>query len=420
MADPAAGSASDAAASPAVPGAGAAPGAAVLSGSGRTIGLNELIVLTVMCHAAFSGARVALSLSAIRLQASTFEIGLLLSAFSLLPMLLSVSGGRWIDRVGVRWPMIAGAAILVIGCVAPAGVLSQPALYVCAVLVGVGFLAFHLCSQKLAGEIGGPGDKRHVFSLLAIGFSVSAFIGPTAAGFLIDAVGHRIAFALLALAPLATAAWLVARRAELPAGGRARASGPAPLRIRDLVATPELRRLYLAVALLSSAWDVHQFLVPIYGARNGISASGIGLILGAFSVATLVVRLVLPLFLAGLSEWRAIFFAHVATAVVYTFYPHYTTLEAMIALSFVLGLGLGMSQPMVMALLHQTAPPDRIGEAAGLRLMLINGTQTVLPGAFGAIGGLVGGVAPLFWGMALLLAAGSWSLRGFVLRRGGG
>jgi hypothetical protein len=65
-------------------------------------------------------------------------------------------------------------------------------------------------------------------------------------------------------------------------------------------------------------------------------------------------------------------------------------------------MGLGISQPLVLALLHRLAPPDRTGEAVGLRMVLVNGTQTLLPGAFGAIGGIFG-VATLFWGMALML-----------------
>jgi hypothetical protein len=49
-----------------------------------------------------------------------------------------------------------------------------------------------------------------------------------------------------------------------------------------------------------------------------------------------------------------------------------------LALSFALGLGLGVAQPMMLSLLARTAPANRLGEAAGLRIMLVNGTQTVL------------------------------------------
>jgi hypothetical protein len=61
----------------------------------------------------------------------------------------------------------------------------------------------------------------------------------------------------------------------------------------------------------------------------------------------------------------------------------------------------------MMSVLHRVSPPDRIGEAAGLRMTLINGTQTFLPTTFGAFGGLFG-LSAIFWGMALLIGGGAW------------
>ncbi len=381
----------------------------------RPLGIRSLIALSILNHVAFAGARVSLTLSALHLHAPTVQVGLLLSLYSLLPMLLAIPGGRWIDRIGARGPMLIGTMTIAAGVVLPFAWLSMATLTAAAVLIGLGFLPFHLGIQKLVSELGAPEDRRHHLSLLAIGFSVSAFLGPTSAGFLIDGLGHRFAFGGLSLLPLAALIWLRRVRERLPEGRAAPPGPPQRLRIRDLLATPELRRLYVVVALISSAWDVHQFLVPIYGARIGLSASGIGLILGAFAVATLVVRMVVPLFLMDVSEWRAILAAMAIAGAVYAVYPTFTTLEALIACSFVLGLGLGVSQPMTLSIMARSAPASRLGEATGLRLMLVNGTQTVLPTAFGALGGVLG-VAGLFWGMAALLGAGLLGV-GQALRR---
>ncbi len=371
----------------------------------QPLGIRTLIALSILNHVAFAGVRVSLTLSALHLHAPTFQVGMLLSFFSLLPMLLAIPGGRWIDRIGARWPMIAGTATIVVGVALPFVWLSMASLFATAVLVGLGFLPFHLGIQKLISELGTPEDRRHNLSLMAIGFSVSAFLGPTSAGFLIDGLGHRFAFGVLALLPLGALLWLRRLRGRLPGGRIAPPETSQKMRIGDLLATPELRRLYIVVALISSAWDVHQFLVPLYGARIGLSASGIGLILGSFAIATMVVRMVIPLFLMDVSEWTAILVAMAIAGVVYAVYPMFTSLEALLALSFVLGLGLGVSQPMTLSIMARSAPASRLGEATGLRLMLVNGTQTVLPSAFGAVGGVIG-IGGLFWGMALLLGAG--------------
>jgi len=369
---------------------------------GGPLGIRTLIALSILNHVAFAGARVALTLTALHLHAPTIQVGAVLSMLSLLPMLLAISGGRWIDRIGARWPMLLGTGTIAVGMVLPLVWLSVPTLFVTSVLVGLGFLPFHMGIQKLISELGTPEDRRHNLSLMAIGFSVSAFLGPTSSGFLIDGLGHRFAFGALALMPVAALVWMRVLRERLPEGRMTPPGPAASLSIRDLLATPELRRLYIVVALVSSAWDVHQFLVPLYGARIGLSASGIGLILGAFAVATMVVRMIVPLFLRDVSEWRAILYAMAVAGVVFALYPSFSTLESLLALSFVLGLGLGVSQPMTLSIMARSAPAHRLGEATGLRLMLVNGTQTALPTAFGALGGAFG-IATLFWGMAALL-----------------
>jgi MFS family permease len=372
---------------------------------GGPLGVRTLIALSILNHVAFSGTRVALTLTALHLHAPTVQVGAVLSMLSLLPMLLAIAGGRWIDRIGARWPMVLGTATIAVGMLLPLVWLSVPTLYMTAVLVGLGFLPFHMGIQKLISELGTPDDRRHNLSLMAIGFSVSAFLGPTSSGFLIDGLGHRFAFGGLALLPLAALAWMRVLRERLPEGHMTPPGPAASLSIRDLLATAELRRLYIVVALVSSAWDVHQFLVPLYGARIGLSASGIGLILGAFAVATMVVRMIVPLFLMDVSEWRAILFAIGVAGVVFALYPSFSSLESLLALSFVLGLGLGVSQPMTLSIMARSAPASRLGEATGLRLMLVNGTQTALPTAFGALGGAFG-IAALFWAMAAVLGVG--------------
>ena len=373
---------------------------------GRPLRVSSLIGLSVLNHVAFAGARVCLTLAALQLKASTFTVGLLLALLSVLPMLLAVSGGRWIDRIGARLPMMLGTALLMAGIFVPAGWFSMPALAVACVMIGVGYLPFHLAIQKLISQFGPPESRRHNLSLMAIGFSVSAFLGPTLSGFLIDGIGHRATFASIACLPIVSLVWMQGLMPRLPE--RSPHEPVASVRtssVRDLLKTPELRRLYMVVALISSAWEVHQFLVPLYGASKGLSASRIGLILGAFAIASFVVRLMVPLFLKNIREWTAIAVAIAVSVIVYLAYPFFEGLEALFMLSFLLGLGLGVSQPMTLSVLARAAPPERLGEATGLRLTLVFGTQTALPLVFGALGGVLG-VGALFWGMAVLLGAG--------------
>lgn len=370
--------------------------------------MRTLLIYSILNHSAFAGSRVAVSLAGLELKASPFAIGLILSFYSLLPMFLSVAGGRFVDRAGPRLPMLGGALLLSLGVAMPFLAWDIAALFLASVLIGLGFMSFHLCMQKAAGDLGGDAQRKANFSLLALGFSVSGFVGPTGAGVLIDAIGHRGTFAVLALLPLVASLGLLRYpfSERLPHRPPAIAPGNEPGRVTDLLREPELKRLYVSVALLSSAWDVHQFLVPLYGASLGLSASKIGVVLGCFAAATFVVRLAMPILSRYVSEWPLILWAMATAAAVYAVYPFFPSLSPMLALSFALGLGLGCAQPMVLAVLHRASPAGRVGEAAGLRLTLVNGTQTFLPTAFGALGGAFG-LAPLFWGLAAMVGAGA-------------
>lgn len=377
--------------------------------------VRRLVILAVLSHSAFAGARVAVSLTALHARMPTWQLGLALSLFSALPMLASVAAGRVVDRIGVERPMRLGMLAIITGLLVAAIVFRPGALFVVSVLAGVGFMSMHLSVQTLVGEIGVDADRRENFSLLALGFSVSGFLGPTSAGLMIDAFGHRIAMALLALPALA-AFWLLLRwPISLAGAGRPgvprpaeSAAPPAAPRTRDLLREPQMRRVYLAVALSSAAWDVHQFLVPIYGTGLGYGAAEVGLVLGIFSVATFIVRSALPAISRRVPEWRIVEAALLMAAAIYALYPFSGTLPMMLVLSFVLGLGLGAAQPMLMALLHRSAPSGRIAESTGLRLTMVNTTQTILPTAFGALGAVVG-LPPLFWGLAVVVGiGGAW------------
>lgn len=385
--------------------------------------LFALATLNMLGHAAFTASRLTGSLAAIRLEAPTVVVGLLLSLYSLAPMLLSIAMGRWIDRVGTRVPMLLGATTMGVGLLVPALLLSIAALCVNSVLVGLGFIVFHMCIQKMTGELAEGAERVRNFGLLAVALSVSGFSGPVIAGFIIDHAGEGATFAAaFAVSSVMVGAALALLKWRWRFDGRTvSVAPPAPgARAFDLLRTPLMRRIFIAVTLLAAAWDVHMFLVPIQGSRIGLSASQIGMVLGAFSAATFVVRLGMPIFVRHLSEWQMVGGAQAIAALVYFAFPLLDSHYGLMGLAFVLGLGIGLGHPAVMAMVQGATPAGRTGEAVGLRMMVANASQTVLPVLFGSAGSVLSvflsgsmTFAPLFWGVALVLGFGGWSaLRG--------
>jgi MFS family permease len=368
--------------------------------------LHLLIFITLLNHSAFAGTRVAVSLYAIHLHASPFTVGILMALYALLPMIFAVTMGRLTDRIGARMPMLAGSVVLAAGTIVPYVWQSLPALFFASVLIGSSFMMYHVAMQNIVGYIGLPEDRPVNFSLAALGFSVSGFAGPMLAGFGIDSIGHVSTFAALAAFPLIPIAVLGFDKLHLPRP-HSHGAPPEPGRsIADLWRRRDLRGIFIASGILATAWDTFSFAIPLYGSRIGLSASSIGLVLGSFSVATFVVRAFLPALSRRLTAWPLLTASLAIAGAAFFLFPLLERAPLLMALAFVLGLGLGMSQPMVMSLLHNAAPPGRVGEAVGVRMTLINMSQTSMPLLFGALGTVLG-MAPVFWAMAVLLAAGT-------------
>jgi MFS family permease len=373
------------------------------------LSLGRIVLLAVLAHLALSAARLTGSLYALEHGASTFTVGVVIALFALLPMLLAVHTGRWLDAVGPRKPLAIGTAMMLGGCLLPAvfpyEVADLAPLLVASCLIGTGSLYVQMTAQHLVGHRAGPARRAADFSWLALGFSVSGLVGPVATGLIIDSAGHRASYVAMVAVMLLTAALLWANRRHLPSRHAAPVvAAPAPM--FDLFRHRAVRDVLLAAAFITVAWELQSFLVPIHGSLAGLSAWEIGLALGSFSAATFVIRLAMPWLSRAFVEWQVLTFTLVTATLACALLPLSTALAPLLAVMFLLGLGLGAAQPNVMALLHEHAPPGRVGEALGLRVAIINSASVVLPLVFGAAGAVVGAAAA-FWGMAVLLAGAS-------------
>ncbi len=381
--------------------------------------LLRLILAQVCLHAAMTGTRLAAPLLALQQGYSPAAVGVLLALFALTQVFLALPAGRFADRHGLRKPLLIAVVSATTGAALCAAFPVFPVLCIGALLTGGATGIAVIALQRHVGRAAqNPTQLKKVFSWLAIAPAAANFVGPFAAGLLIDHAGHtpgdsigyRAAFILLLALPLLC--WWLARSArELP-------MPPSPVhgarpRAWDLLREPMFRRLIFVNWLQSASWDVHTFVLPLLGHERGLSASVIGSILGVFAIAAAVVRILLPVIASRVSERNVITAANVVTACVFAVYPLMTTAVGMGACSMVLGLALGAVQPMVMSMLHQITPHARHGEALGLRLMTLNASSVAMPMLFGAAGALIG-VAGVFWVVGGVVAAGTravWGLK---------
>jgi MFS family permease len=365
---------------------------------------------------ALSGGRLTGSYYILKSGNAEYLVGVFMALFSMIPVLISLSVGRWVDRVGASRVMRLGVALVLVGAWLPVIYLSLPTLLLMGLIIGCGFNILSVAAQHTVGHLvadASPSARLANFGWYALGHSASSAVGPFIAGLVIDTLGVRAAFALLALFAC-VAAWLVATRTrELP-GAQPPTSAdeteaathdeslahqvPQKPRVLDLLASPEMRRIYWVNMVMASSWDLFLVMLPVLGYRLGYSASVIGTVYSLFAVGTFAARAAMPWLSRRANEWQILRAALCVVTLVFFAFPWAGVAPALMALGLVFGCAVGMSQPNMLSLLHTASPPGRGGEAVGLRSVLGSSCSVVVPLAFGAA------VVPL--GVSALLVSG--------------
>ncbi|MBK9604915.1 MAG: MFS transporter [Betaproteobacteria bacterium] len=387
-----------------------------------------LIFISVTGHMALSGGRLTGSLFILNNGYPEALVGLFMALFSVVPVLTSLHIGRWVDRAGAERAMRVGVALVLLGAWLPVAYLSLSTLLVMGVLIGFGFSIIAMAAQHTVGHLvpdATPAQRMTNFGWYALGHSTSSVAGPFIAGLLIDAVSIRAAFAAMAVSAC-VAAFLVATRLRglprAPTGAAAAMTpdpalagtfgpdevaepGRRPPHVLDLLATPEMRRIYWVNCLTATSWDLFIVMLPVLGHRLGYSASVIGTVFSFFAIGTFAARAVMPWLSRRFTEWQILRAAMIVITLVFVALPWMSLAPLLMSAGIIFGAAVGLSQPNMLSLLHTAAPAGRGGEAVGLRSMLSNGCSVVVPLAFGAALSTVS-ISTLLFGGAVLFGTG--------------
>ena len=371
--------------------------------------IYHVLALVFPYSAGFKGARVLNTLYALELGAGPLTLGVLLAMYAVFPLLLAVYSGKICDRYGVRVPMLAGMACVVTGVLLPYAVPTLPALFVSAAIIGAGFIFVQVPTQSLTGSLGKGEERTRNFNLYALVIAVADFVGPVLAGFLIDYAGYARTYLVLSafgIVSVTGVIWLFRRIPRTPPREGERKNE----RMMDLLRDRNLRRVYIASATVMTGLDLFQLYLPLYGHSIKLSASAIGMVMGAFAAAAFVVRMLLPWLARRFGEERTLIGALFVAAATFVLIPLFSNAIMLGLVCFALGLSLGVGQPLGVLLTYNASPAGRAGEALGTRLAINNVIHIVMPVGFGAVGSLVG-LPFIFWIASIMLASGGYAAR---------
>ncbi|MDZ7799417.1 MAG: MFS transporter [Trueperaceae bacterium] len=336
-------------------------------------------------------------------------IGALMSAQFVLPFLLGIPIGGWLDRSKARTPMLISAALMVCVPWAAVAVPSVAGLLVVAVTAGLAQLTFVLAAQRLVASHGaGPAGER-AFGWFSTFQSGGRMAGPLAAGVLVDLGGVAAGFAgSAAMYAAAMAGTLRTRRGPSP--DRSHEVGTWRARARDqagtLLANPGMRIALVVSCGVLMVHAVRQAFLPVYLESLAFSGTRIGMVMATVGLASMLVRpFVAQVVRVFGSRSRSLIatvgFVVAGTAAVTFLHGFGPLLAAMV----VVGVGSGITQPLSLAVVSDHVPRRMLGFALGFRMTGNRAAQLVAPVALGLVAEAAG-VHWVFVGAGALLLGG--------------
>lgn len=381
-----------------------------------------LLVLSILIATGVFAVRPMASYLAIDLGASTFELGLLASAFGTLAIIFVVPIGRIIDRYGYRVVIRFGTLIVAVACVSVLSMTTIAGLIASLALLGLGQLMTALGAQTMLIDFGAPERQADRIGLYSSLVSIGHAIGPGVAGavaggaLLVGVVingisGDGLVFVMAAACSFAAfglSLLLPDRKLQVehPSG----APTDQRLTVRQTLGLPGMPQALAASIAVLVTVDMMVAYLPAYGVENAIEPEVIGVMLATIALAQMFSRLLLGRFTRNFGLVRILVVSMLVPSVLVPAILFVT--NPLILFMIMLGIGwtLGIGQPLTLVWLARAIPRSARGLATSLRIGANRLGQLLLPATIGATAGQAAGVPAIFAATAAMLAGAA----GFV------
>ena len=353
---------------------------------------------------------LAVPLWTVELNAPAATTGLVLGAQAILPLLLSIHVGVLMDRTDTRRVMLALAIVTVVLPLAYPLMPWIPALFVLQLLAGFIYQLSWLGAQTLIGRAY-PGDPR-LYGRFSSAANLGMFLGPLLDGFAWSWFGRWGGFGVMALWG---AGFMIAVLAlpKLSADSVERFDWR--MLIPDLnsyaatfrlIGIPAITLVVLATFLRISASYIRGSFYSVYLSRDAaLSASLIGSLVAFGSLTGTFGSLFAQsaVKICG-SQRRALLWSEALALFSISITPMLPNLPALALGIAGYGIGMGINQPILLAILSSAVGIDYQGAAAGLRATANLVAGVGIPICMGLAIEAAGIKEGFYWTGAVLLA----------------
>lgn len=367
--------------------------------------LRGLLVQAVLIHAAYGAARPMISYRALDLGAGNSELGMLAASFSVVPLLLAFSLGRRADLFGPARLVRVGALALAVGAALAILVDSVAVLVLASALLGLAHLMGMIGQQAVVAGATVDTDRDRGFGSLTAAASVGQMVGPAVA---MGVAGHLVAESEHTNVGLAVVT--VMALSALPFGrglgavtvdpAHSSDSSRSPRALRALLRTHGMWQAMVVSGAVLAALDLLLAFLPAWAQERGIAVATVGWLLALRAAVSVVTRVGVVWLIRTLTR-RGTLVGSLACGVIGLAGLPYVGVVGAAGLMVLLGVGLGMAQPLTLSWVTARSSDQLRAAALGLRLTANRLAQTVLPPGIGAVA--AGGTRMVFLATAGVL-----------------
>jgi MFS family permease len=368
----------------------------------------------VLMQACYFAVRPMVSYRALDQGASASDLGVIAAAFGVLSLVAAIPIGRMVDRIGAGRMTICGVTGVTVGIAIAVLPASVPSLVVAGGVLGLGHVMTMAGHQTLVAARWPASRREAVYNGYSSFVSVGQAIGPpaglAAASHLmlsssqvkgIDPLAGLVVAGGIALLAL-PAALAMRERGRRPASGAAPAGRSA---VTGDTAGADSRRwpVMATSAMVVAALDVLLAFLPAWAESNGIAPVVVGWLLASRAAFTLLIRTVAGPLVRWMGRARVLTGSICCACLGFAALP-FVGAHVAFATMLLLGVGLGLAQPITLVMLMDRTDPGVQGAAVGMRLAANRLGQVLLPLTMSGIAAL-SGVDFVWWSTALVLSA---------------
>lgn len=339
-------------------------------------------------------------------------IGLIIGAGGLAAALASVPSGAVIDRLGPRRAFVVGTTATGLLSLLYVLVTSFWWFFALQPLVGLARNLGWVASQSHITGIGTAQQRPTLTGRFSFFGSVGQMAGPVLVGGVAQLAGFRGAFLFSAGYALAFAL-LGLRLADTRGADHAGTRKSQGLGARSAVGLLAVRGMQVALVLsFARVWinRVYSAFLPVVLVESGLGPGVVGTVMATSGLVAAAVAPTAGFWLRWVSQRSAAVIGLGCGAAGLLLAPHATTVPIVYVVPALVGIGAGLSLPLLLGIVAGAAPDSRRGVALGLRGMVNQSAGTVAPVVIGpliaalglALGFTAGGLAA----GVLLAAAG--------------